>query len=77
MKYLKEVLKRLLCIITVIVLVPPLIAAQLFSIILCILVLPIVWIFIGINLLDTCGFLWEGEIVILPMQYIIEKIGEL
>lgn len=76
MKYLKEVLKRLLCIITIIVLAPSLIVAQLFSIILCILVPPNVWIFTGINLLDTCGFLWEGEIVILPMQFIIEKIDK-
>lgn len=76
MKYLKELLKRLLIIIMVIILPLPLIVIQLISVLLVISFFPIVWIFTGYNLLNSCGFIWEGEIVLLPMQFIIEKIDK-
>ena len=77
MKYLPGLLKRLLLIIIISVLLPLLIVIQLVSIIILISLLPTVWIFTGYNLLDSCGFIWEGEIVILSMQFMIEKIGKL
>ena len=76
MKYLKGILKRLLLIIILIVLLPSLIVTQLVSIIILISILLPVWIFTGFDLLKSCDFIWEGEIVLLPIQFIIEKIDK-
>lgn len=74
MKYLKSVVKRLVFSIIMIIIVPALTVTHLVSVALFAFCIPLFWILTGKYLMDECDFLSEGEIILLPVEFFVEKL---